>query len=327
VDLLTISAEEVTELLPMKDCISVMGEALINLARRLSSAPLREVIWTSEKSGLLASMPAMDNGLGRFGVKVLSVFPGNHKLGIDSHQGIVVLFDAKQGQPLAIVNAGEITGIRTAAVSAIATRELAREDASDLVIIGCGFQAIKHLEAMCLVRPITRVRAWDLYPSAAESFAEKALSQFGLDVEVQTGEKALVEGADIICTLTPSNEPVLFGQDLTPGVHINAVGSCSPVARELDSEAVIKSRLFVDLIESTLAEAGDILIPIAEGKITKDHIVGEVGQICNGEITGRRSANDITMFEALGLAVEDLAASSYIYEKAITTVRGTMIKL
>lgn len=326
-DLLAISAEEVSELLSMKECISVMEEALTNLARGFSNAPLRQIIQTSDQSGLLASMPAMDNELGRFGVKVLSVFPHNHQLGIDSHQGIVVLFDKKHGQPLAIVNAAEITGIRTAAVSAVATRELAHEDASDLVIIGCGFQALKHVEAMCLVRPIKRIRAWDLNPDVTTSFARKISSLFGLEVEVLGGERALIEGAEIICTVTPAKDPVLFGQDLTPGMHINAVGSCSPTARELDSEAVFKSRVFVDLKESTLKEAGDILIPMSEGKITENHIVGDIGQVCNREIEGRTSHDEITLFKALGLAVEDLAAASYIYEKAKATGHGTTIKL
>lgn len=315
-EIMTISSKEVTQLLSMAECIEVMETALCNMVSGVCHAPQRQALWLPDKSGLLGTMPAFDTEFGKLGIKIMTVFPGNHKLGKESHQGIIVLFDHKNGQPLAILNAGEITAIRTAAVSAVATRQLALESAADLLILGCGVQAVKHVEAMMSVRPISRIRAWDLYPSAAEKFANKVSLLFNIDVEIQNGDIPVVEEAEIICTLTPSANPVLFGRDLTPGIHINAVGSCTPGTREVDSVAIEKSKVFVDKKEAVLNEAGDLLIPISEGIVKKEHIIGEIGQVCGKKIPGRQSPKDITFFESVGLAVEDLAAASFIYEKA-----------
>lgn len=204
---------------------------------------------------------------------------------------------------------------------------MAREDASHLAILGCGFQARKHLEAITLVRSIERVVAWDPCPGVAEKFSEEESGRCGISIEYQGGSRADIQGADIICTLTPSMEPVLFGKDLLPGAHINAVGACSPQARELDSEAVAMARLFVDRREAALCEAGDFLIPRNEGFFADDHIVGEIGEILVHESEGRRSSREITLFESLGLAVEDLASARYVYQRALEEGAGLSIEL
>ena len=325
--ILAISSKDITSLLSMEDCIEAMEQTLANLAGGQIVLPLRQVYRITGNPGVLAVMPAVDSGAGILGAKILSVFHENYKVGRDSHQGMVVLFESGHGMPLAVLNASEITGIRTAAVSAVATRHLARKSATELMVMGCGLQALKHLEALRLVRPITRVYAWDPFPGAAESFAKKAFQDFGIKVVTDSGERPGKTGADIICTLTPSREPVLFGADVGHGTHINAVGACSPSARELDSELVRKSRVFVDQKEAALHEAGDILIPISEGRVAGDHIVGEIGQVCSGEIKGRISDGDITLFESVGIAIEDLAAANLVYEKALRAGVGARIEL
>jgi ornithine cyclodeaminase len=209
----------------------------------------------------------------------------------------------------------------------VATRLLANEGAGDLAILGCGLQGRKHLEAVLTVRFVHRVRAWDPIPGVAEAFAKRESERHGLEIEYQDGGKADITGADIICTVTPSPEPVLFGRDISPGTHINAVGACTPHARELDSEVLSKSRLFVDRKEATLCEAGDFLIPKGEGILDDAHIVGEIGQILIHELAGRRSPEEITLFESLGLAVEDLAAAHFVYKKAQQEGMGTSVVL
>ena len=265
--ILIVNQSEVRLLLPMAECIEVMAEALKTLARGQAILPLRPVMWLPEKVGALGMMPAYMGDLQMMGLKIVSVFPGNHGTEYDSHMGAVMLFEAKHGQPLAIMDATEITAIRTAAVSGVATRLLAREPAGDLAILGSGTQARTHLEAMLLSRKIRRVRLWTRNPENGRRFAERESGRHRIQVEFMPTVQAAVQGADLICTTTSSPEPVLPGRYLSPGVHINAVGSSVPFARELDTDAVVKSRLFVDRRESTVNEAGDFLIPKKEGAI------------------------------------------------------------
>jgi alanine dehydrogenase len=326
-ELLLVSSDEVAELLSMEQCVQVMKQALSKLYDGQAICPVRQALQLPDSPNVLGSMPAIDTESKKFGSKLLSVFPHNHTSGYESHQGIVLLFDLEYGRPLAIINAGEITGIRTAAVSAIATDLLARQEANNLAILGCGLQAFKHVEAIRLVRPINRIFAWDLYPTATKKFADKISRNFDLEVEIHEDIRSCVKEADIICTLTPSLVPILFGRDVSEGTHINAVGACSPKARELDTKVVVKSHVFVDQMAATLQEAGDILFPISEGKITENHIVGEIGQLLNQKIKGRNTPEEITIFEALGLAIEDLAAANFIYGNAISAGKGTRINI
>jgi ornithine cyclodeaminase len=258
---------------------------------------------------------------------VISVFPENGKADLDAHQGAVLLYEAQHGQLLAIMDATTITAIRTAAVSGVATRTLAREDAADLAILGSGVQARTHLQAMCLARSIHKVRVWSRSAERARSFVREMAAVYDLGLDAVATPKEAVEGADIVCTVTASHEPVLRGEWLSPGTHINAVGASLATARELDSEAVRRSRLYVDRRESALAEAGDFLIPQREGIISESHIVGELGALLLGKIEGRRSADEITLFKSLGLAVEDVAAAYHVHAKAIAVGAGTRVEL
>jgi ornithine cyclodeaminase len=268
---------------------------------------------------VLADPPAM-------GVKIITVFPGNHGQGVDSHQGFVMLFEGERGSPLALIDAIAITAIRTAAVSGLATRLLARDDAGDLAILGSGTQARSHLEAMQAVRSIRRVRAWSPHRERLEAFVNDEAAR-GVEVEISDGAREAVEGADIVCTVTAAAEPVLAGDWLSPGAHVNAVGASLAANRELDSAAVRRARLFVDRRESARSEAGDYLIPLREGAIGEDHIIAEIGELAAGLAKGRETADEITLFKSLGLAIEDLAAARWIHQQAVATGSGTPIPL
>jgi ornithine cyclodeaminase len=261
------------------------------------------------------------------GLKIVSVFPGNHGTEYDSHMGAVMIFETKHGQPLAIMDATEITAIRTAAVSGVATRLLAREGSGDLAILGSGTQAKTHLEAMLLCKKIRRVRIWSRNPENGRRFAERESRRHTIQVELMPTVQAAVQGADIICTTTSAPDPILLGKYLSAGAHINAVGSSVPFARELDTEAVAKARLFVDRRESTVNEAGDFLVPKNEGAIGDNHIQGEIGEILLAKVKGRKSQEEITLFKSLGLAVEDLASANHIYKKAMAGGLGTKVEL
>jgi ornithine cyclodeaminase len=307
----------------MEACIDVMADALRTTSRGDAVQPLRSVVWMPDRKGLLGLMPGFLGEPRSLGLKVVTIFPGNHGTGYDSHQGVVMLYDTDHGSPLAIIDASSITAIRTAAVSGVATRALARDDAGDLAILGAGVQAVTHLDAMRAVRRLRRVRVWSRDRAHAQRFADAS----PMPVEVMPTARAAVEGADLICTTTAAREPVLEGAWLHAGAHINAVGACFASARELDTAAVVRARLIIDRRESTLNEAGDFLIPRAEGAIGDDHIAGELGDVLLGSVAGRRTPDEVTLFKSLGIAVEDLAAADYIYRRALATGTGVSVPL
>src|SRR5436305_4600014 len=318
--LLFLDREDVEALLPMEECIEVIDEALRILARGEAVQPLRTMYWMPDRHGILAMMPGMLGSLSMgsiAGAKVLTVVPENHLHGLESHQGVVVLFEQERGRPLAILDAASVTAIRTAAASGVATRALARRDAGDLAILGSGVQARTHLDAMRAVRPLRRVRVWSRRPESARRFATEETERTGLPVEVAPTGREAVAGADLICTVTAATEPVLLGEWISPGAHVNAVGACTPKARELDAAAVARSRLFTDRRESLLAEAGDFLLAREEGAVADDPILGEIGEVLEGKVPSRRSEDEITLFKSLGIAVEDLAAGMHVYRKAV----------
>jgi len=320
-----VTQSEVPALLPMKDCVEVMNGVLATLARGDAVLPLRTMMWLPDRSGLLGLMPACLGSPAVMGLKVVSVMPGNHGTEYESHQGAVLIFDVTHGRLLAVIDASSITAIRTAAVSGLATRLLAREDAGDLAILGSGVQAASHLDAMRAVRSLRRVRVWSRNAGNARAFAERESVRHGVLVEPVASARAAVEGADLVCTTTASKVPILEGAWLSPGVHINAVGACFRDARELDTVAVAGSKLYVDRRESALNEAGDFLLAKAEGAFGDDHIVGELGEVLIGAAPGRRSPEERTLFESLGIAVEDLAAAHHIWRQAEARDSGTAL--
>jgi len=327
--LVVLDRNDVTRLLPMDECVEVMAAALATVARGDAILPLRPMIRLPNSPNIFALMPAYLGEPKSVGVKVLTVFPVNHGTAIDAHQGAVLLFEAEHGRLLAILDATTVTAIRTAAVSAVATRLLAREDAEDLAILGAGTQGLMHLHAMTIVRPIRRVRVWSRTTEHARTLAQLARERFDLHAEVASTPSQAAERSTIVCTTTAAPTPILEGASLIPGAHVNAVGACIPTTRELDTELVRRARLYVDRRESALAEPGDILIPLREGAITSDHIVAEIGELLleGGERLGRRNGEEVTVFKSLGLAVEDLAAAHHVYHKACATGVGNWIVL
>src|SRR5438270_7146384 len=252
-DLVVLNQRDVARLLPMDECIEVMARALATVARGDAILPLRPMIRLPDSPNIFALLPAYLGDPRSLGVKVLTVFPVNHGTGIDAHQGAVLLFEAEHGRLVAILDATTVTASRTAAVSAVATRLLARENADDLAILGAGTQGRTHIEAMTVVRPIRRVRIWSRTTDHARALAQFARERFGLHAEVCPTSASAVEDASIVCTTTASPTPVLEGSWLAPGTHVNAVGACMPMTRELDTEAVRRARLYVDRRESALA--------------------------------------------------------------------------
>ena len=324
---LIANQQEVTALLPMSECIEVMEATLKGLARGEALLPLRTKMVLPNSGDLMSLMPGYLGGIHTMGVKIIAAFPGNFGTEFDSHQGVVLLFDDEHGLLRAIVDCTAITAIRTAAVSGVATRLLARPEVGDLAIIGAGTQATTHLAAMRSVRTLRRVRVFSLPMEGAHQFAARESKRHGLPVEVMATAQEAVTGADLICTVSSAPEPVVKGEWIAPGAHINAVGAFTPKTRELDTAAVVKSRLYVDRRESTLNEAGEFLIPKGEGAINDSHILGEVGEVLLGSVQGRRSPEEITLFKSLGIAVEDLAAADHVLKKAKETGAGTWVEM
>jgi len=300
----------------MSVCITLMRDALAARARGEAVQPLRTVMRIPDGAGLMATMPAWVGGPPALGVKVISVFSGNRALGQDSHQGAVLCLDPATGTLQALVEAGAVTAIRTAAVSGVATERLALPDANDLAILGAGVQAASHLAAMCAVRPIRRVRIWNRTEAGARALAAQTGARHGIEVLVADSPPAAVRGAEIICTVTAAREPIIEGAWLAAGAHVNAVGSSTPDARELDTETIRRARVFVDARESALNEAGDLLLALSEGLDRVEPIQAELGDVLIGRDPGRQSATEVTLFKSLGLGIEDVAAARYIVEEA-----------
>jgi alanine dehydrogenase len=328
-DLLVLNGQEVTRLLPMRECIQVMRDALAALARGEALVPLRMVMRIPGANGFLGLMPGhlspQAGRAGALGLKAVSVFPGNARRGIDTHQGAVLLFDVETGQLSTLMDGAAITAIRTAAVSGVATDLLAGREASELAILGAGVQARTHIEAIAAVRPLRRVRIWSRSDERAAALASEQRGRFTFLIEAVTSAEAAVRDADIVATVTASAEPVIKRAWLKEGVHINAVGSSIPTSREIDTATMATARLFVDRRESALAEAGDLLIPMLEGAVTGDHVQAELGEVLTGKNPGRRSRQELTLFKSLGLAVEDVAAADFVARRARETATGQRV--
>jgi len=309
-----IDGKQVEALLDMESCIGLMRETLVDLAEGRALQVLRMLL-PLEGGNLLGVMPGAILPKNVAGTKVISVFPGNFQRGLPSHQGVVLLFETLTGELKAIVDGESVTAIRTAAASAVATDLLARKDAATLAVIGSGLQARTHLEALLLVRDIHTVYVWDIDAGSAQRYAAEMSEKYRIAVIVCESSSQAVKEADIICTVTAAREPVVFGSSIKPGAHINAVGACSASARELDTEALANARIYADRMESLLNEAGDFIIPFNQGAITKEIIAGELGDALAGKIAGRLNDSEITIFESLGIAVYDVAAADYVFDK------------
>jgi alanine dehydrogenase len=309
---LYINNEKIKSLLPMHTCITIMETMFRDLAEGRILQPLRSLMWLPDHRGLLGMMPGYAEVPNIIGIKLITIFHANGPAGLPSHQGVVILFEATHGQPVLILDAAELTAIRTAASSALATRLLAREDAKTLAIIGTGEQAARHIESIALVRPIETIHLWGRNPAHANSLKDHLAGRY--PIRIADTAEAAVRSADIICTVTAAAQPVVEGRWLQPGTHLNVVGSCTPNKREVDTTAMCRSLIFTDRYESLFKEAGDFLIPRTEGAITDTQVKGELAEVLTGVKPGRKNAADITLFKSLGIAAEDLYAAWHIYK-------------
>jgi ornithine cyclodeaminase/alanine dehydrogenase-like protein (mu-crystallin family) len=309
--MIVLSEQDVRELLDMESCVEAMTEVLASLARGDLYNPLRSIAQPPGADTLLGLMPAYRGGSSpAYGLKEIVVVPSNPSRGLDTHMGGVLLHDGESGELLAIMNASPITEIRTAAVSAVATRALARPNAQRVAILGAGAQARGHVHAMRVVLDDPEIRIWARRPEAAEELAGE------VGATVSPSVDAALFGAEVVCTTTAAAQPIVEKRWLTRGAHVNAVGSCFPNTRELDTETVASASLFTDRRESCLNEAGDYILAAGEGAIGPDHVKAELGEVLAGMHPGREHEDELTIFESLGIAVEDLASAELIVRRA-----------
>jgi ornithine cyclodeaminase/alanine dehydrogenase-like protein (mu-crystallin family) len=316
-----ITHDQVTDLLPMAECMAVMKQGLIDLSAGSYYQPLRMKAAPEGSSNLMAFMPALRTGADRlWGVKLLVMTPDNPKRGLDSHQGGVMLFDGASGVPMALVDATAITAIRTAAVTGVASAALAPKTVRRVAVIGAGHQASTHVEALRLAHPGATIVLGSRTPARAADLAKD------LGCAAAASLQEALRDADVVCTVTNSAVPVIEQAWLKPGCHLNLVGASLPSAREADSATIAAGRLFADRRESCLNEAGEYLLAVKEGAIGgPGHIVAEVGEVLAGTHKGRTGDGDFTIFKSLGLAVEDLIAAEHVVRKAREKGIGTQV--
>lgn len=316
-----LSNEEVAALLPMEAAIDLVEKAMVAVSAGGANLPLRSLVHVGGDNNMGVMPGAILPGEDReavFGVKLLSLFPANPDAGYSSHEGAYVLFEGRHGTAAGMMNAGLLTAIRTAAASAVATRALATPGAETLALIGAGEQAGHHLDAMRIVMPsIRRVLVAGRREEKRDAFVARMRERHrDISIEPAADVRGAVAGTDIVCTVTSSAEPVLMGDWIGPGVHLNVVGASIPSKREIDAELVGKASLFVDYRPSTFAQAGEVIAAIEAGLISRDYVRAEIGEVISGKKPGRASREEITLYRSLGIAAQDLACAAHCVREA-----------
>lgn len=323
--MIVLTQDDVAALLPMHEAIEVVADVMKGVTDRTAELPLRSVVPVGG-GNRMGVMPGAIADPACFGVKLISLFPDNPARGLSSHRGAIVLFEAETGGAVAMMDASLLTAIRTAAASAVATRALAREEADSLALIGYGEQAEHHLTAMLAVRPIKRVAVAGRSAERAAGFAARAAADHP-EVAFSSGTdlQAAVAGADIVCTVTASATPIVMGDWVKPGTHVNVVGSSIPSMREVDDRMVERGAIWVDYLPSTLAQAGEIVEMIATEVLSASDLKGEIGALLQGQIAGRSNGEQITIYRSLGVAAQDLAAAHHVLVRARAEGRGQTV--
>jgi alanine dehydrogenase len=319
-----LTERDVRAVLSMPDLIDAMARALAAYSSGGAAQPVRTTIEVNADPSFFAVMPAALAAPAAVGAKLVTVYPGNHAKHLPSHLASIVLLDPATGALVALLDGRYITEARTAAVSAVSVKHLARPDATILAIIGSGVQARSHLDAIRCVRPLTDVRVWSPTSAHADAFVRDVRAASTNDagdarplpIRATTDAATAVRGADLVVLATASRVPVIADADVADGAHISAVGACRPDQREMPTALVARARVFVDARAGALAEAGDLLLPIQEGAFGKDHIAGELGEVVLGRVSGRTSASAVTIFKSLGMAAEDVVAAALVVERA-----------
>ena len=322
---LLLSRSDVQRALRMEDAIGLVERGFTEFGEGSVEMPQRPVIYVPEHDGLAAFMPALVRGMGALSIKTVTAFKSNVKKGLPTILGTVTLLDPETGVPLSIMDGGYLTAVRTGAASGVATKYLAREDAHIAAIFSAGVQARTQLEAICTVRDINQVRVFDVDHAQAERFAEEmgGHGPIPADIDVVGSPREALDGAHIVVAATTSPSPVFDGDDLSPGAHINGVGSHAPGVRELDTKTLVRSRIVCDSVEACLVEAGDLLIPIEEGALSESDIHGGLAEVIGGKLPGRQTDEEITLFKSVGLAFQDAVAAQHTHRQAKILGLGT----
>ena len=322
-----LSRDDVRRALPMRQAIDAMKGAFAQLSTGQADVPLRVALNVPRHKGVTLFMPAYLSADDQMAVKIVSVFNDNPAQGLPLIHALVVVVDATTGRPAAVMDGTYLTALRTGAASGAATDLLARQDARTVAVFGAGAQGRTQLEAVCTVRPIQEAWVYDVVPERAAAYAAEVSQKLSLPVRVAETPADAVRQADVICTATISSTPVFEDADVRPGTHINAVGAYTPEMQEIPAETVVRAKVVIDHREASLAEAGDLLIPLEQGLMTGDHIYAELGEIAVGLKPGRVSSEEVTLFKSVGVAVQDVAAASAVLEAARRLNLGTEVAL
>lgn len=323
-----LTEDDVRALLTMDDLIETMGLALADFSARGVTQPVRTVLQIGQHSAFYGLMPAWMPSRPALGTKLVTVFESNAQRDLPTHLATIVLLDPDTGALLALMDGRYLTEARTAAVSALSVRHLAKENASVLAIIGSGVQARSHLEAISLVRDLSDVRVWSPNRARVEAFVKEARPRSRARMSAAGSAHAAVQDADIVVLVTAAKDPVVRSEWIADGAHVCAVGACRPTHREMEAALVARGEVYVDSREAALVEAGDIVLAIKEGVIGAAHIKGELGDVVPKPAEGRSPADTrVTIFKSLGLAVEDVAAAHLVYQRAIDAGRGMEFNL
>ena len=329
--MLLLSQNDVRQAISMREAIDSVETAYIQAYQGKANTPLRTQIDCPKAGGTMLFMPASMEELEGIGIKVVSVFPGNSSLGKPTISAVMLLSDPQTGEPLAFMDAGFLTALRTGAGSGVATRHLARKDARKAAVFGAGTQAVRQLEAVLEERDIQDVSVFDINAQRAQAYVQecgKELSRFKVNLSVADSSQEAVADADVIIAATTSSTPVFSGQDIKPGVHINGIGSFKPDMQEIDETVISRAgKIVIDSFQASFAEAGDLIIPVQKGLLSQDDIYGEIGKIACHELPGRENQEEITFFKSVGIAAQDIAVTKLLYQNALAKGLGSSFEL
>ena len=322
---LILSRSDLEKILPMGETITALEQAFKELEEGKAMVIPRSVVLLPKEEGWIGIMPAY--GMHSFSTKIVTLYKRNLEKNLPTIMGTIVLNDPETGKVLSIMDGTYVTGMRTGALGGLAAKYFSRKDANTAGIFGAGTQAKTQLAALKEVRDIRSAFVYDTASDRTRSFAEEMQAKLGIPVKIADSPKEVLEEADIVVTVSTSKSPVFDGNDLRPGTHVNAFGNYKGDERELDTQTILRSRVFVDLEEAALSEAGDIIIPINEGQFQKEQIVGTIGEVLTGKKQGRTSPEEITLFKSVGLGIQDCAAAALAYRNAQLKNAGTHVDL
>ncbi len=325
--MLVLSEKEVQSLAEVEELIPVLERAHIQYSTGKAVMPVRLVVPLPQIEGRITSMPAYLNEDKALGMKVVTFFPNNLKQTLPQILATVMLFSTDTGKMIAAMDGNYITAIRTACVSAMATKALANPESRVLGVLGAGVQARSHIRALTRIRKISEIKVYDIFEASARQLQESLEKEIGVRIDVVPSAREAVLGADLLVTVTTAKEPIVKAEWLKPGMHINAVGSHRPDLREIDGATLAAAKIVVDSREAIMAECGDILLAIQEKTITADSVHAEIGEVLAGKKPGRTRADEITLYKAVGIAIQDVATAHLVYRKALERNVGTNIEV